>query len=210
MSRPKTLILSGLVLFSGLAQCKVIERIVAIVNDQIVTLSDIEHFRKKLSADGFVDESLIRLTDKDKLVKDREALVNHLIDEKILDYEVRKKNLDITIERVEQEIRSITKRQNISRTQLRDALAQRGVTFSEYQDFIKTSIERQSLIEREVSSKIKISDEDAAAFTLISGAQRNRQAFEYTLAPHSLSELKRRRSCGQAEGRTGSRETPLS
>ena len=45
----------------------------------------------------------------------------------------------LDIERVEEEIRTIAKNNNISRDQLRDALKARGVTMARYQDFIKTN-----------------------------------------------------------------------
>ena len=43
---------------------------------------------------------------------------------------------------------------------------------SQYQDFIKTSLERQGLIEHEVTSKIRISDEDISSYYL---AKKGRQ-----------------------------------
>ena len=171
-----------LTVFAASVDAKVVERILAVVNDQMILQSDVERFRKNLKSGGFVDESLVRLTDRKKLLTDVPALLNHLIDEKILDYEVKKRNMEVTIERVEQEIRSITGRQRINRSQLRDVLAEKGVSFSEYQDFIKRSIERQALIDREVSSKIKISDEDVAAYYLKTKGPSKSQAFELNLS----------------------------
>ena len=171
------------------AGARVVDKIVAIVNEQLVTLSDTEKFRQRLTSQGLVDDALLRLTDPEVLKKDRNALLNHLIDEKILDSEVKRKGMEVTIERVEQEIRTIAKGNNISRNQLREALANRGVTISQYQDFIKTSLERQSLIEREVSSKIRISDEDISTYYLAQKGPSGSQVFEYTLS-HILFTLK--------------------
>ena len=69
----------------------------------------------------------------------------------------------MTVERIEQEINSIQSRNNISREQLRDALRREGTSFSDYQDFIKKRLEKQGLVEKAITSKIKISDEDIAA-----------------------------------------------
>lgn len=164
------------------ATAKVVDKIVAIVNEQPITLSDVEKFRKRLSTGGLVDDSLLRLSDAQTLQKDRNALLNHLIDERIMDTEVKHKNMEVTIERVEQEIRNIAKGNNISRNQLRDALAAKGVTMSQYQDFIKTSLERQSLVEREVTSKIRISDEDISSYYLAKKGPSAAQTFEYTIS----------------------------
>ncbi len=130
------------------ASARVVDKVVAIVNDQPITLSDVEKFKRKLQTGGLVDDALIKLTQSDSLLKDRNALLNHIIDEKLIDTEVKHRNMEVTIERVEQEIRNIAKGNGITRQQLQDALKAKGVSIAQYQDFIKTSLERQSLIER--------------------------------------------------------------
>lgn len=175
-------LLVGLLIFACTVNAKVVEKILAIVNDQIITQTDVDQFRKKVETGGLVDDALLRLVDTPSLLKDRKALIQHLIDEKVLDSEVKRKNMAVTIERVEQEIRNITSKNNISRQQLKEALAAKGVAIADYQDFIKTSLERQSLIEKEVTSKIKISDEDVAATYMSKKGNSNNQVFEYTLA----------------------------
>ncbi len=171
-----------LIFLAATGHAKTVERIVAIVNDQIVTLSDLESFKKTSVTGGLVDEALSGLFDMKAVVKDRDLLVNYLIDERLMDSEVKKRNLSVTIERVEQEIRSITQRNQISRAQLKQALEAKGVVFSDYQNFVKTTLERQSLIEREVSSRIKISDDDIAAHYLANKGKSDLQVFEYTLS----------------------------
>jgi peptidyl-prolyl cis-trans isomerase SurA len=164
------------------AVAKPVDKIVAIVNDQLITLSDVEKFKKKLATGGLVDDALLKLSDTKELLKDKNALLNELIDEKLIDSEVKRKNMEVTIERVEQEIRSIATNNNISRQQLTTALSAKGVTMSQYQDFIKTSLERQSLIEKEVTSKIRISDEDISSYFLAKKGLSATQTFEYSLS----------------------------
>jgi peptidyl-prolyl cis-trans isomerase SurA len=164
------------------ASAKVVDKIVAIVNDQPITMSDVDKFRKRLTTGGLVDDALMKLVDSQNLIKDKSALLNHLIDERLIDSEVKRKSMEVTIERVEQEIRTIAKNNGISRDQLRDALKAKGVSMSQYQDFIKTSLERQGLIEREVTSKIRISDEDVSSFYLAKKGPSGAQIFEYSLS----------------------------
>lgn len=176
-------ILIFLSLFSAaFVEARTIEKVVTIVNDQVITLSDVNNFKKRLQTGGLVDDALMRMTDAKSLLASRDALLNYMIDERVLDSEVKHKGLEVTIERVEQEIRNIAKGNNISRNQLRDALAAKGVTMSQYQDFIKTSLERQSLIEREISSKVRISDDDINSYYLAKKGPSGAQIFEYQLA----------------------------
>ena len=162
---------------------EIVERIVAIINDDIITQSDLDKYAARLKTGGLNDELLIPddATRKEVLA-DPTKLLNKLIDERILDSEVKKQNLSVPIERVEQEVRSIAKRNNITRDDLKSALGERGVDFSQYQDFIKTGLERQCLIEKAVNSKIKISEDDVLAAFVTRHPQDVNQAYEYSLA----------------------------
>jgi len=100
---------------SAFAQAKVVDKIVAIVNDQPITLSDVDKFRRKLQSGGLVDDALLqahRSTSPAQRTKPR--WLNELVDERLIDSEVKRKNMEVTIERVEQEIRSIAGNNNIS------------------------------------------------------------------------------------------------
>lgn len=180
-----TLVLSLAV--SAFAHAKPVDKIVAIVNDAAITTTDVEKFRKKVSTGGLVDDALLKLTDVPSLLKDKNALLNELIDEKLIDTDVKHKNMEVTIERVEQEIRSIANNNNITRQQLQSALLAKGVGMAQYQDFIKTSLERQGLIEREVTSKIRISDEDISSYYMAKKGPSGSQIFEYTLSHIQLN-----------------------
>lgn len=120
----------------GHSQTIVLDKIVAVVNDQIITQSDLKEFRNKLSRGSLVDEGLLRMNSPDKILKDDKVLLDHLIDERLLDSEVKRKGLEVTIERVEQEIRNIAKKNGLTRNQLRDAVVARGNSFAQYQDLI--------------------------------------------------------------------------
>ncbi len=190
-------LISFVTLSCGFAYSKVIDRIVAIVNGEIITLSDLRDYRRNLETGGLIDSSLLSFTDPKELIKDQKKLLDHLINERIADSEVKRKGLQVTIERVEQEIRSIAQKNGISRSQLVETLSQRGVPLSTYQDFVKTSLERQTLIEREVASKIRISDEDVASYYLTQRGLSDTQIYEYTIAHIFFSPNKR----GLAESR---------
>ena len=164
------------------ASAKVVDRIVAIVNDQIVTQSDINSFRKKLKTKGLVDEALLVFYDQNKIKKNRKNTLNYLIDERLIDSEVVRNNIVAPIEKVEGEIRNIIRRTGTSRAGLKASLKKRGLRFSDYQDFIKRSIQRQTLLQREVSSKIKISDDDIASFYIQKSKNSKALVFEYELA----------------------------
>lgn len=168
------------------ASGEVVERIVAIVNNEIITQTDISKYVERLKSGGLTDDLLIPdESTKQAVLADREKLLQKMIDERLIDSEVKRQNLQVPIERVEQEVRMIAKRNGISRDQLQEAITSRGVSFSQYQDFLKTGLERQALIEKAVTSKIKLSEQDALNYYAQTNSGSSNQVFEYTLA-HAL------------------------
>lgn len=158
-----------------------IDGVVAVVNDEVVLESDLKSFQTRLNKEGMVDDLLLGGMKLDELKKSPKAQLDFLISEKILDTEVKRLNLSITVERVEQEIRDIAKRNNMSRADLTQALTAQGVILSEYQGFIKTRIERQSLLEQEITSKIRVSDDEVMA-EYLKGGKVDAGASEFTIA----------------------------
>ncbi len=171
---------------------RIVEEVVAIVNDEMILKSDVEEFRTKLKAGTLTDDLIIpNDQERQKALKNKTVLLDKLIQSKIIDTEIQRLELNVTIERIEQEIRSIAKRNGINRGQLIEALKGQGMPFSEYQDFIRKSIERRSLVEKEINSKIKISEEDVAAYYLKNNKDVSSQVFEYSLAHILISKSKR-------------------
>lgn len=181
------LILTLLFVFSLPLQAKVVEKILVVVNDEIITQSDIENYRQKLRKSTFNDDLI--LYEKSDLLNNSKLLLEHLIDQKIIDSEVKRLGLEVTVEKVDQEIRNIAKQNGITKPQLREALKKQGVSFAEYQDFMKSRLERQNLIQRVVTAQIKISDEEVQNYYLNNNQNNSLKSYEYTLS-HILFSVK--------------------
>ena len=113
-----------LLLLASVGKAEVVDRIVAVINDSIVTESDITKYQQTLKKGQLVDDLLV--TDPQALLKDRSKLIEQLINERIIDSEIKKQGLSVTVEKIEQEIRKISGRNNISRNQLKQALSEQG------------------------------------------------------------------------------------
>lgn len=161
---------------------ELVEKTLAIVNDQVILSSDLKKFRVKLDQPGMIDEVLLFGDSIDTLKKDSRLQLQYLINEKVLDSEIQKLNLSVTIERVDQEVRELAKKNGITKEALIAAVKGQGVSLSNYQAFLKSRIERQSLIEGEITSKIRIADEDILAFYLADGKNSYSRAYEYSIS----------------------------
>jgi peptidyl-prolyl cis-trans isomerase SurA len=171
-----------LIFLFSTAFAETVDKIIAVVNNEIVLQSDVTAFSKKIERGEMVDDLLL-FGDKIEILKTSpQKKLNYLVNEKILASEIKRLNLSVTVERVEQEIRDIAKRNGVTRNDLMSAIRAQGMTASDYQDFIKTRVERQSLIEQEISSKIRVSDEDIMADYIRNNPTSSAGSYEYTLA----------------------------
>lgn len=183
-----TLFVSCFILTPLSARSILLEKIVASVDDEIITLSDMHNYRQKIQTKKLNDDFLN--PNVKELLGDDKKLLEHLIDEKLLDSEIKKQNLSVTIERVEQEIRRIANQNKIDRAQFKEVLSREGISFADYQHFIKTQLERRALVEKEITSKIKITEDDVTAFYIAKmGSNANKDTFEYSIS-HILFTIK--------------------
>src|SRR5690348_6399025 len=111
------------------AKAEVIDRVLAIVNNKIVTQSDRESFVKRLKTKGLVDEALLNFYDSKKIASDAASLLNYLVDERLIDSEVSRQGITSPIEKVEGEIRNILSRSGTSREALKASLKGRGISY---------------------------------------------------------------------------------
>jgi peptidyl-prolyl cis-trans isomerase SurA len=94
----------------------------------------------------------------------REKVLNQMIDETLTDQEIRRYNIQVSEEAIDNTIEEMKKRAYMTDQQLRDSLQKEGLTMTEYRERMKNQILRIRLVNREVKSKIVITDEDIRAY----------------------------------------------
>jgi len=123
---------------------EIVDRIVAVVNDDIITLFElnraIKPYEDKIHALGYSEEKERRM-----LFKVREGVLNQLIDKKIEDQQIKRSNIKISEEQIDQTIERIKEKNFFSDEDLRLALAKDGLTMEAYRNKIKEEILRTRL-----------------------------------------------------------------
>ncbi len=143
------------------AQAEVVDRVVAVVNNEIILQSDYSRLEKKASKPALIEEILLDGKAPSELKNNKKMQTEYLISERLMDSEIKKANLVASPERVDQEIKQMAQRYKTTQEEiLAAARADMGITTDEYKRFLKTQIERQSLIEQDVTSKVRVSDEE--------------------------------------------------
>ena len=142
---------------------EVVDRIVAIVNDDIITL-----FELNLSFKPY-EEKILKLgysTEKEHkmLFKVREDMLNRLIYQKLQDQEIERLKIKIEEPEIDQTIERIKEENFYTNEDLRLTLLNEGLTMEEYRGKIKEQILRTKLINLDVRSKVVITKEDVASY----------------------------------------------
>lgn len=139
------------------------DRIVAIVNDDIIVLSELNGLLKpyiaKIKSLGYHDEK-----ERSMLYEMREDLLNQLVDDKLRDQEVESNEITIDEKEIDNTIERIKQNSLFTDEELRAALMQEGLTLEDYRQEVKGRLLRSKLVSREITSKIVITEEDIKAY----------------------------------------------
>jgi peptidyl-prolyl cis-trans isomerase SurA len=142
---------------------EVIDRIVAVVNNDIITLYDLNRafkpYEENIKALQYAPER-----ERQTLFQVRKDLLNQLVDSKLADQEIERAQISVNEGDIDRAIERIKEARSLTDEQVREGLARQGMTMAEYRKEIKEQILRTNLVIREVKSKIVITKEDVKAY----------------------------------------------
>jgi len=142
---------------------EVIDRIVAVVNDDIITHFELQRslrpYVEKIDGLGYTPEKKHQM-----LFKVREEILNKLVDEKIEDQEIKHHKITVSEGDIDQTIERIKEANYYTDEDLRAGLAMEGLTMDEYRDRLRKEMLRSRLVNIEVKSKIVITKEDVKSY----------------------------------------------
>ena len=155
-----TIIFCGSVLAQ---EMEVIDRIVAVVNSDIITLYDLNRafkpYEENIKALLYAPEK-----ERETLFQVRKDLLDQLIDSKLADQEIERAQITVDEGDIDRTIERMKESRALTDEQLREGLASQGMTMEEYRKEIKEQILRTKLVNREVKSKIVITKEDVKTY----------------------------------------------
>jgi peptidyl-prolyl cis-trans isomerase SurA len=142
---------------------EVIDRIVAIVNDDIIVLSELNE-KLKPYTDRIVKMGYPPEKEKKMMYKVREDIINSMVDQKLTDQEVRKFGIIIDDAEVMNAIERVKQKKALTEEQMLADLARQGMTLEALKKNIRQQMLRARLVNVAVRSKIVITREDARAY----------------------------------------------
>lgn len=145
------------------ASSEVIDRIVAVVNEDIILLSELKErmrpYSQRIRKQGF---DLVQ--ERKMLFKMREEMLNRLVDEKLTDQEIQRSGIQVDEAEIDNTIERIKKNNSFTDEDLRRYLDAEQITMQQYRNRIKEQVLRTRLVNYEVKSKIVITQEEIQAY----------------------------------------------
>jgi peptidyl-prolyl cis-trans isomerase SurA len=140
------------------ARAEMVDRVAAVVNNEIITLSQV------MKRATFEFQKLDATTSPEERQKKHEAITRRtldaVIDEVVLDQELREAKITIDDKQIDQSMQEVMKRYNFTPDQLAQAVANEGLTLTEYREQMRKQLARYQLLREKVQKKVKVSEAD--------------------------------------------------
>jgi len=149
---------TGLLLLPALARSDVIDRIVAVVENEPVLLSELE-----LAKSPFMSK-LMAVEDPDRRAEMEQDLTEQVLEQLIGDILLKRqiKALGIVVEdrEVQMAVKDVLDRNKVDEEQLKQELEKQGTSFEEYSKQIRDQLSRLKLINMKIKSQVQVSEQD--------------------------------------------------
>lgn len=149
--------------FAGAQQAELVDRIVAVVNSDIITLYDLNRafkpYEANIKALGYSPDK-----ERETLYQVRSDLLSQLIDSQLADQQIKLEQIAVTQQEINVTVERMKEARSFTDEQLRQGLAAQGITMEEYRKEIESQILRTKLMNREIKSKIVITEEDIETY----------------------------------------------
>jgi peptidyl-prolyl cis-trans isomerase SurA len=141
------------------AAAEVVDRVVAVVNDEVISLSEVELMAKSLQTQPGLES---RFSDERGMQR---QMLEALIDQKLAKAEAKRRSIDVTDKEMAQALEAFKSQNHLSDdAALAQALAKAGMTLNELKQKIKDQIIQDRLMMVAVGAKVTISDEEMRQF----------------------------------------------
>lgn len=187
-ARQLTLLTLCVSLLPASVSAGLVDRLEASVNSNLILHSDLYQFRKTVNLRAQLDPLFAGdpIALKGAAAPDSE-IIQFLINERVIAIQ-----FPVGDAEVEQEITSIQSNNRIDRATLRRALTAQGYRFEDYFELIRVSTAKRNLIDREIRTKVVISDDDVRAHMKGGGraaAPSRRSAYRLSVISFAITDF---------------------
>jgi len=150
------------ILCEGETRAKVVDKIVAVVNDDIITLSELREitlpYLEKMQSKYSLNYN------EEQMIATERRILDQLIDERLVKQEVVRLEITVTEKDITMAVKDVMESSNLSEDQFKKALAEQGVSLEKYREQLKDEMERMRLLDMEIRSKVQIEEKEVEEY----------------------------------------------
>lgn len=141
---------------------QVADRIVAVVNGEIITLFDLNRRFEPVMRQ--LEGRALSAADEDRLKAMKRQLLDRMVVDTLLMQEAERLGMRASDAEVDEQIKEMLQQNRMSEDRFREELAQQGITRSQYVAELRREISINRLISTRVHNKIAVSDDEVAEY----------------------------------------------
>ena len=140
------------------AFAETIDKVVAIVNDDIITLTELNEAEKAFFKDTMrIIDFDVKKTGSDNI---KRKILDRLIEGKLIEQEAKKRGVIVPQRDIDAAIGNILRENSISKEKLAEKLESQGSSLEKYKDHIRLEMEKMKLINHEIKAKIALNEDE--------------------------------------------------
>jgi len=139
------------------AEKKLIDGVAAIVNDEVILVSEVREKSKPIVAKMELNQGMLRGGEMRGIEKE---ILDNLINERLMLQQMKELHIEVSEQEVDAAIDEVRKQRGLSESALRAAIEAEGMDFKEYREVVRNHIQRSKLFAIKVRPRVKITEED--------------------------------------------------
>lgn len=141
------------------AQARVVDRVAAVVNDEMIPMSEV-HRRAAPDIARLESEGRASTDNRHEALK---RALDELIADRLLASEQKSANIEVTDQEIDLAMDDVRKQNHLDQAGFERALIGQGMSLSEYRDKLRRDLAAMKLLSTKVRSKVKVTDDDVRA-----------------------------------------------
>jgi peptidyl-prolyl cis-trans isomerase SurA len=182
------LIFAFFLLLSTQIEAKIIDKILAVVNDKVITLSDIQRTQATLPARRNISPQIYRKSPLSEKEAVEIAVRRNIIRDKLTEI-----GYIVSDDQVESQVKGTEQKLGLNRKALIQFLTNNGVTFDEYFEIIRETIEHNIFGSRIIAPLISVTDQQIKNVYQTKGNKKGKSktvTYRYDLVDYSIDRRK--------------------
>ena len=141
---------------TGNSTGQVVDRVVAVVNEDVILLSDLDNRGKAYFQK--VKDSTPEGSRQEALQKAREQVLDSLIEDNLISQKAKKDKISVSDDELKKAYEQMLKQSGLTESQFMDKVKESGLTKETYEKNLRNQILQDKLISNDVRSKVVITD----------------------------------------------------